>query len=76
MKPTSSDTAMSDRDFAALRAIVHKNTGITIGETRKSMLVSRLRKRLREKLRGEIAQLVDDPRDVDAELGDLFEALG
>lgn len=48
MKPTSSDTAMSDRDFAALRAIVHKNTGITIGETRKSMLVSRLRKRLRE----------------------------
>ncbi|WP_368184388.1 protein-glutamate O-methyltransferase CheR [Aestuariibius sp. HNIBRBA575] len=42
------DVTMSDGDFSKLRAIVHKNTGITIGETRKSMLVSRLRSRLRE----------------------------
>ncbi len=39
---------MSDDDFSKLRAIVHRNTGITIGETRKTMLVSRLRRRLRE----------------------------
>lgn len=48
MSKTVSDTAMSDGDFARLRAIVHKQTGITIGETRKSMLVSRLRGRLRD----------------------------
>lgn len=43
-----SDIEMSDSEFAKLRAIVHKNTGITIGENRKSMLLSRLRRRLRE----------------------------
>ncbi|GGE50314.1 chemotaxis protein methyltransferase [Primorskyibacter flagellatus] len=39
---------MSDGDFAKLRAIVYDQTGITIGETRKSLLVSRLRPRLRD----------------------------
>ena len=38
---------MSDGDFAKLRAVIHAQTGITIGETRKSLLVSRLRSRLR-----------------------------
>ncbi|MGH1414419.1 MAG: CheR family methyltransferase [Pelagimonas sp.] len=48
MSAAKTDVTMSDGDFSKLRAIVHKNTGITIGETRKSMLVSRLRSRLRE----------------------------
>lgn len=38
---------MSDSEFARLRAIVYAQTGISIGDTRRSMLVSRLRPRLR-----------------------------
>lgn len=48
MRKPDTDVTMSDGDFSKLRAIVHQNTGITIGETRKTMLVSRLRRRLRE----------------------------
>lgn len=43
-----SESSMSDSEFTKLRAIVHKTTGITIAENRRSMLISRLRKRLRE----------------------------
>lgn len=39
---------MSDGDFAKLRAIVYAQTGIKIGDARRSMLVSRLRPRLRD----------------------------
>ena len=39
---------MSDGDFAKLRAVVYSQTGISIGDGRRSMLVSRLRPRLRE----------------------------
>lgn len=39
---------LSDADFEKLCVIVHKNTGITIGHGRKSMILSRLRRRLRE----------------------------
>jgi len=41
-------TQLSDTDFTKLRAIIHKNTGITIGDNRKKMLMGRLRGRLRE----------------------------
>lgn len=63
-----SEVSMTDRDFEALRAIIHKNTGITIGETRKSMLVSRLRKRLREvdetSFESYISRLSKDPAEM------------
>lgn len=59
---------MSDGDFSKLRAIVHQNTGITIGETRKSMLVSRLRRRLREvdetSFTAYIARVSKDPAEM------------
>ncbi len=48
MNKNVSDLSMSDSDFEKLRAIVHKHTGITIGETRKSMLFSRLRRRVHD----------------------------
>jgi chemotaxis protein methyltransferase CheR len=50
---------MSDGDFAKLRAIIHDQTGITIGETRKSLLVSRLRPRLRALGLGDYASYID-----------------
>ncbi|KIC35643.1 chemotaxis protein CheR [Leisingera sp. ANG-M7] len=59
---------MSDGDFTKLRAIVHRNTGITIGETRKTMLVSRLRRRLREveepSFASYISRLASDPAEM------------
>lgn len=42
------EKSLSEADFAQLRAIVHKQTGITIAENRKSMMFSRLQRRLRE----------------------------
>lgn len=58
---------MSDGDFSKLRDIVHQNTGITIGEGRKSMLTSRLRKRLREvdaqSFSEYISRLANDPSE-------------
>lgn len=42
------EQSLSDSDFAKLRAIVHQSTGITIAENRRSMLYSRLQRRLRE----------------------------
>jgi RNA polymerase sigma-70 factor (ECF subfamily) len=38
--------------------------------------VHRLRKRYRERLRAEIAETVADPGEIEAEIADLFEALG
>ena len=68
MKMNVSDIQMSDSDFSKLRAIVHENTGITIGETRKSMMYSRLRRRLREvdepSFAAYIARLLRDPGEV------------
>ncbi len=43
-----SDIELSDSNFTKLRAIIHRNTGITIADGRKSLLLSRLRSRLRE----------------------------
>jgi chemotaxis protein methyltransferase CheR len=58
-------TTMNDGDFARLRAIVYAQTGIRIGETRRSMLVSRLRPRLRDlgltDYKSYIARVSDDP---------------
>lgn len=42
------ETTLSDVDFSKLRSIVHAETGITIAENRRSMMFSRLQKRLRE----------------------------
>ncbi|MEM8802635.1 MAG: CheR family methyltransferase [Pseudomonadota bacterium] len=42
------DLELSDLQFTKLCGIIHANTGITIADGRKSMLVSRLRSRLRE----------------------------
>lgn len=39
---------LSDLQFEKLREIIHANTGITIGDGRKSLLLSRLRSRLRD----------------------------
>lgn len=45
---TSQGIEMGDRQFAELREIIHANTGITIADGRKSLLLTRLRSRLRE----------------------------
>lgn len=45
---TDHDIELSDVHFTKLREIIHKNTGITIGEGRKGLLISRLRGRLRD----------------------------
>jgi chemotaxis protein methyltransferase CheR len=62
--PTSSDIGLSDGEFTKLCAIVYKHTGITIGDGRKSLLLSRLRGRLRDievaDFRSYIARLADD----------------
>ena len=47
MPTIETEKSLSDADFAKLRVIVHKHTGITIAENRKSMLFSRLQRRLR-----------------------------
>lgn len=39
---------LSDADFATLAALIHRETGIVIGEAKRSMLISRLARRLRE----------------------------
>ncbi len=44
----SNELELNDLNFTKLCGIIHENTGITIGEGRKSMLLSRLRGRLRE----------------------------
>lgn len=68
MTKPDTDVTMSDGDFSKLRAIVHRNTGITIGETRKTMLVSRLRRRLREvnepSFAAYISRLSRDPEEM------------
>jgi chemotaxis protein methyltransferase CheR len=46
---TPFDDSLSDAQFAELLKITHRNTGITIRENRKTMMVSRLRSRLRAK---------------------------
>lgn len=62
------EDSLSDADFAKLRAIVHRQTGITIGENRKSMMFSRLQRRLRETgektFSGYIAKVSADPDEM------------
>ena len=48
MTGTDRNPDLSDAQFMRLREIIHSNTGITIGDGRKSLLLSRLRSRLRE----------------------------
>ena len=67
---TSSDIekSLNDADFEALRAIVHKETGISIADNRRSMLFSRLQKRLRETgeatFKNYIAKVTSDPDEM------------
>lgn len=62
-----SSITMSDSDFSKLRAIVYSQTGITIGDTRRSLLVTRLRPRLRDlglpDYRAYINRLSSDPAE-------------
>lgn len=62
------DVTLSDSSFSKLRSIIHKNTGITIGETRKTMILSRLRSRLREtkdvSFSAYISRLGTDPKEM------------
>jgi chemotaxis protein methyltransferase CheR len=39
---------LSDADFAAISGRIHRDTGIVIGEAKRSMLISRLARRLRQ----------------------------
>ncbi|MGG7565366.1 CheR family methyltransferase [Rhodovulum sp. DZ06] len=45
--PVDLSKSMTDAEFAKLRSIVYAQTGISIGDSRRSMLVTRLRPRLR-----------------------------
>lgn len=58
---------MSDGDFAKLRAVVYAQTGISIGDARRSLLVTRLRPRLRElglsSYKDYIARVAQDPAE-------------
>ncbi|MEQ8895994.1 MAG: protein-glutamate O-methyltransferase CheR [Roseovarius sp.] len=62
-----SSKTMSDGDFAKLRAIVYSQTGISIGDSRRSLLVTRLRPRLRDlglpDYRAYITRLSKDPEE-------------
>ena len=62
------EQSLNDADFNALRDIVHKETGITIADNRRSMLVTRLQRRLRETgeptFRGYIKKVSDDPSEM------------
>ena len=48
MTTTTPTLELSDLQFSKLCEIIHRNTGITIADGRKSLLLSRLRGRLRE----------------------------
>lgn len=65
MSTTGIETSLNDTDFAKIRSIVHENTGITIAENRRSMLFSRLQRRLRETgektFRDYISRVSSDP---------------
>ncbi len=62
------EKSLNDSDFNKLRAIVHKQTGITIADNRRSMLFSRLQRRLRETgettFRSYIEKVSSDPAEM------------
>lgn len=68
MSSTSQENTLSEADFTKLRAIIHKNTGITIAENRKSMMFSRLQRRLRatgsETFGSYISKVSSDPDEM------------
>lgn len=59
---------LSEADFVLLRGIIHRETGITIAENRRSMLVSRLQRRLSESGEGTfrkyIKRITNDPQEM------------
>ena len=66
-------TLLGDSDAAAY-ATVAAELGMTEGAVK--VAAHRLRGRLREIIREEIAATVSDPAEVDDEIRDLFSALG
>lgn len=68
MSELETKSELNDLNFTKLRAIIHKNTGITIGDSRKSMLVGRLRSRLREtnepSFKAYISRVESDPEEL------------
>lgn len=62
------EKSLNDADFDKLRSIIHKETGITIAENRRSMLFSRLQRRLRETgeqtFRGYIEKVSSNPEEM------------
>jgi chemotaxis protein methyltransferase CheR len=55
---------MSDADFASISALIHRQTGIVIGPAKRSLLISRLSRRLRLRALGSFADyrvLLDGP---------------
>lgn len=68
MLSAGAQAQLSDANFERLRAIVHDETGITIADNRRSMLISRLQPRLRETGEGNfnsyIKRVVADPAEM------------
>jgi len=66
--PSQQPDSLSASDFSKLRDIIHENTGITIAENRKSMLVSRLQRRVRTtgagSFSGYISKVASDPDEM------------
>ena len=62
------DMLLSDLNFERLRTIIHEQTAISIGDGRKSLLLSRLRKRLNDTgvpdFKTYIARLGSDPAEM------------
>lgn len=65
---TAKPAELTDASFTKLCAIIHKTTGITIADGRKSMLTSRLRSRLRDieitDFEEYIARVKNDPAEM------------
>lgn len=66
---TQADYALSDSDFAKLAALIHRETGILITSAKKTMLVSRLSRRMRPLNLNSVAEYVAllNSRDGEAE---------
>lgn len=63
-------TGTADNPYAIYAQRLDSNEGAI------KVAVHRLRKRYRERLRAEIAETVADPGEIEAEIADLFKALG
>lgn len=66
--PQPTDAVLSELHFSKLQAIIHDQTGITIADGRSTMLVGRLKSRLRElglsDYKAYIAKVMSDPDEM------------